>query len=158
MKIADIVIKGSLKTDRIAKDLWRLRDDASIIITTQGDVYQYDLKKGFRTDYRSGSKFGWVNWCIGLLLPKRGNGGFYDATIMVHDANHNLAGVGLDFKDTNELFRAMLVFSGVKKWIARIGFRAVGLAKKDFSLDNGTDWYNRYHDLICYVTQIRLKL
>lgn len=144
------VTHGSLKTLPIHHDLWRLVAESPACIIRGDEKLDYSLRANFRTDYRSGTKYKALNHIINWVLPKRGEGGLYDCAVFIHDANHNLAGLGLNFKETNKLFYDMLIYAGISKWRAKIAYHAVKLARKDFNRDNGTDGYNRFHDLVSF--------
>ena len=122
MKIYNVEIEsksGKILSKKIAKNLWEITENVTIVVTTDQGCFRYIIKAGMITDYRSGPKI------ANFILPKKGRGGLYDAAIICHDCNYFLSGKGLEFVASNKLFYTMLLFAGVSKWRAKLGFKSV---------------------------------
>ena len=94
----------------------KLSKDCEIEIETDVGFWYYKLKKGFRTDGRSGGLL------VDLVLPHYGEPK-YSLAWAIHDANHDKH--CLSFERTNILFREMLKFAGVGRFKSWLAYRSV---------------------------------
>lgn len=133
MKVIE-VIGGDIPATFVKRNHMKLIEDYKLSVLTDEGMLEYKYKKGFTWNGRSGS-----NFPISLLLPRWGNQG-YQKCILLHDTNFDCH--FLSYKLSNELFYNMLINTKVKKWIAKLGLRAVSSKIGEYLYYNDIDKIN----------------
>ena len=121
MKIKSITINAPLEITPVEERIYDLMKDLEVSIVTDDGVYRYTLKKGFRTNFRSGSNI------IDCFVPHIGKQ-MVAIAYLIHDANYNSSDtcshlVSKELAD--KLLEAMLVYAGVSKVKAKIVKKSV---------------------------------
>jgi len=114
----------------IAQDLWEIEDEIKCELKlNHNESFIYSLKKGFRTNYRSGPK--WID----SIAPKFGTPKI-KISWMIHDANYEGY---LSKKDADKLLYLMLMETELEKMnceIIYIGLRIFGGFNYQSTKDN----------------------
>lgn len=119
----------------VAERRMKASDDITVKIYTDEGVLKYDIKEGFYTDFRSGGKL------VDLVLPWMSNP-LYTVAVLIHDANY--ASQYLTFEESNNLFKSMLIFSGLSKFKAFIAKAGVSgfIAREAYNSKDKFDLIN----------------
>ena len=115
MKILDVKY-NDFNFDFFKKRMVKIDDPIQVVLHTDEGKLVYSIESGFITDLRSGGRL------VDYIIPHFGTEK-YTLAPLVHDASFQSHCVS--FELANEIFRQMLIWSGVKPWRARVAYWGV---------------------------------
>ena len=125
MKILGIEKSGPLKVTPIGNRLYKVAEDFSVTIYTDEGLLEFDIKKGFDTNFRSGGV------AVDPFVDQIGDEG-KSLWYLIHDLIYTPC-AALDMEHPmsrklgDQLLKAGLVYSGMPKWKANAVYWSVRL-------------------------------
>ena len=125
MKILGIEKSGPLKVTPIGNRLYKVAEDISVTILTDEGLLEFDIRKGFDTNFRSGGV------AVDPFVDQIGDEG-KSLWYLIHDLIYTPCAAldmehPLSRKLGDQLLRAGLVYSGMSKWKANAVYWSVRL-------------------------------